>query len=109
MKLCGAASLPSLALPGSDFGAASLRRRHPVILSASLLLSSLELSDTNVYEPYTRALLGTAAHFCQVVVLKLRTVPIGTAPSLRILPYFHRFDLMDRGKARAAVALSLQF
>ena len=26
-----------------------------------------------------RALLGTASHFCEVVVLKLRTVPIGTA------------------------------
>ena len=27
--------------------------------SSSFLLSSLELSDTQVYEPYTRALLGT--------------------------------------------------
>ena len=53
--------------------------------SSSLLLSSLELSDTNVYEPYIRARLGTAAHFCEGVVLNLRTVPIGTALSLRIL------------------------
>jgi len=30
------------------------------LLFSSLLLSSLELSDTNVYEPYTRARLGTA-------------------------------------------------
>jgi len=37
-------------------------------LSSSLLLSSLELSDTQVYEPYIRARLGTAAHFCVVVV-----------------------------------------
>ena len=29
---------------------------------SSLLLSSLELSDTQVYEPYIRARLGTAAH-----------------------------------------------
>ena len=36
--------------------------------SSSLLLSSLELSGTKVYEPKIRALLGTAAHFCQVVV-----------------------------------------
>jgi len=36
--------------------------------------ASLELSDTNVYEPQIRALLGTASHFCEVVVLKLRTV-----------------------------------
>ena len=45
--------------------------------SSSVSLSSLELSDTKVYEPQIRALLGTAAHFCEVVVLKLRTVPIG--------------------------------
>jgi len=31
---------------------------------------SLNLSDTRVYEPQIRALLGTAAHFCDVVVLK---------------------------------------
>ena len=30
--------------------------------SSSLLLSSLELSATKVYEPQIRALLGTAAH-----------------------------------------------
>ena len=35
---------------------------------SSLLLSSLELSDTKVYEPYIRARLGTTAHFCEVVV-----------------------------------------
>ena len=38
--------------------------------SSSLLLSSLELSGTKVYEPQIRALLGTASHFCEVVVLK---------------------------------------
>jgi len=43
-------------------------------LFSSLLLSSLELSDTKVYEPQIRALLETASHFCEVVVLKLRTV-----------------------------------
>ena len=37
------------------------------------LLSSLEFSDAKVYEPCMRALLGTASHFCEVVVLKLRT------------------------------------
>ena len=42
-----------------------------LFFSLSLLLSSLELSDTNVYEPYIRALLGTGSHFCHVVVLKL--------------------------------------
>ena len=45
------------------------------------MLRYLALSDTKVNEPYIRARLGTAAHFCKVVVLKLRTVPIGTAGS----------------------------
>ena len=40
-------------------------------VSLSLLLSSLELSDTNVYAPSIRALLGTALCFCEVVVLPL--------------------------------------
>ena len=41
------------------------------LLCAPLLLydSSPELSDTKVYVPYMRALLGTASHFCEVVVL----------------------------------------
>ena len=37
------------------------------------LLSSLELSDTEVYEPQIRALLGAASDFCEVAVSKLRT------------------------------------
>ena len=36
---------------------------------------SLKLSDTRVYEPQIRAHLGTTAHFCRVVVLKLKAVP----------------------------------
>jgi hypothetical protein len=54
-----------------------LRARLVLIrnLFSSLLLSSLELRDTQVYEPQIRALLGTALHFCEVD-LKLRTVPI---------------------------------
>jgi hypothetical protein len=44
------------------------------IFSSSLLLSSLEVSDTQVYAPEIRALLGTASHFCETFVLKLRTV-----------------------------------
>ena len=37
---------------------------------------SLELSDTRVYEPQTRARLATTAHFCVVVVLKLGSVHV---------------------------------
>ena len=50
--------------PGDTFA-------HLSSSSSAVLLSSLVLSDTKVYEPYTRARLGTAAHFCEVVVLKL--------------------------------------
>ena len=39
---------------------------------SSLLLSSLELSDTTIYEPYMRALLGTDPRFCHAVVLQPR-------------------------------------
>ena len=38
-----------------------------------LLLSSRELSDTQVYEPQIRALLETESRFCEVVVLGSRT------------------------------------
>ena len=41
--------------------------------TSSLLLSSLELSDIQVYEPWIRARLGTASHFCEAVVLRFRT------------------------------------
>ena len=47
----------------------------------SFLLSSLVLSDTNFYEPQTRALLGTATLFCEVLVLEPRTVRF--KPNLR--------------------------
>jgi len=58
--------------------------------SSSLSLSSLELSDTKVYEPYIRAHRGTAAHFCEAVVLKLTRASktksvtnLGTGTALR--------------------------
>ena len=34
-----------------------------------------------VYEPYMRALLGTAADFCEVLVFKLRTLSTAFSPS----------------------------
>ena len=52
--------------------------------SSSLLLSSVELSDTKAYGPEIRALFGTASHFCQIIVLKLRTVPKDVGAWLRI-------------------------
>ena len=41
----------------------------------------LKLSDTRVYEPQIRARLGTTAHFCEVVVLKLRAIQLKHTPS----------------------------
>ena len=41
-------------------------------------LSSLEWSETQVYAPQTRAFFGTASQFCEVIVLKLGTVPNDT-------------------------------
>jgi len=47
------------------------------------------LSDTKVYEPSIRALLETAAYFCEVVVLKLTGVAgvicTSTPPTSRLL------------------------
>jgi hypothetical protein len=36
-----------------------------LFLFSSSLISSLELNDTKVHEPYIRALLGTTAHSCR--------------------------------------------
>ena len=51
-------------------GEASTKHRPGSMLnwrpSSSLLLSSLEFSDTKVCEPEIRALLGTASHFCEL-------------------------------------------
>ena len=53
-------------------------------VTSSLLLSSLELSDTTIYEPYIRALLGTASHFTCTPTQALPVVPRGVAP--RVTP-----------------------
>ena len=43
------------------------------------------MSDTKVYEPHIRTILGIASHFCEVAALKSRTAPNCTTRSLRIL------------------------
>ena len=53
-------------MPGHE-----LSVRQLTDLFSCLLLSRLELSDTKVYEPYIRALLGSAS-LCEVAVLKRR-------------------------------------
>ena len=44
--------------------AAFISVRHQPFSSTSLFLSSLEFSERTIYEPYIRALLGTAQQFC---------------------------------------------
>ena len=61
----------------------------------------LEMSDTNVYEPQTRDLLGTPSQHREAVVLKSRIVPSGTALGLRILRVVRRgaqamYDQFDK-------------
>ena len=51
-----AAGVPLVTLPGV------LPAFYSVFPFSSLFLSSLELSDTQVYEPGIRAILGTASH-----------------------------------------------
>ena len=73
-----AQSLPRVSPPEHPQSVGVYRMPVPEPVSSSLLLSSLELSDAKVYEPQTRARLGTAAHFCEVVVLKLKNVSAST-------------------------------
>ena len=61
-RLCHHVTPPRLSISPSP----SLSLSHPSS-SSSLLLSSLELSDTKVYEPNIRARLEAADHFCKVV------------------------------------------
>ena len=73
--------------------------------SSSLLLSRLQLSDTQVYEPSMRALLGTASHFCELIVLKLRTgareqLPLHLGDGERV-PRAHGNGHVRRGFARS--------
>jgi len=52
-------------------GLALLERFGDTLVTGPRMSLSLKLSDTRVYEPQIRARLGTAAHFCETVVLKL--------------------------------------
>ena len=62
---------------GTPVDAPPCCRAYPRSFSTSspFVLSSLELSDTDVYAPYLRALLGTASHFCEIVVPEPRSHP----------------------------------
>ena len=62
--------------------------------SSSLLLSSLELSDKKVYEPQMQARLGTASHFCKVVV-RQRAVPVLPRMCTRSSPRLVSVETLD--------------
>ena len=47
-----------------------------------------------VYEPYIRARLGTAAHLCEVVVLKLRTLVSPNGPNSILKLQFPPINLL---------------
>ena len=47
-------------------------------------LLSIELSDSKVYGPYTRARLGTTAHFCEVVTWCASALPRCRAHSAHV-------------------------
>ena len=49
------------------------------------------MSDTKVYEPYIRDLLGTPSQYREAVVLKSRIVPSGTALCLRYVSVSHTY------------------
>jgi len=58
----------------------------PYTSSSSLLRSSLQMRDAQVYEPQIRALLGTASHFRKVVFLGSRRCQLGTPHNLNPKP-----------------------
>jgi len=55
----------------------------------------LELSDKKVYEPEIRALLGTASHFCEAVVLYGVASPLASGPPGASAPCRERESLLN--------------
>ena len=69
--LAGKGPVPCKGVPSLlSSGPSRIEIPFTVTLSSSSQLSSLELSDRTVHAPSIRALLGTASHICEVVVLK---------------------------------------
>ena len=68
-------------------------RNQALDISSSLLsvqVLETKVSDPRVYGPEIRARLGTTAHSCKVVVLKLKTIP------RRIQGYLaHKVDVLN--------------
>ena len=56
-----------------------------ILLFFFFITLGLEMSDTKVYEPELRALLGIASRYCEAVVLRSEIVPSGTAQPAPVL------------------------
>ena len=64
----------------------------PTSSPSSLLLASLEFSDTKVFQSGLRALPGTASYCCEMVVVKSRTLPISQTPNRAQTPRDSHFS-----------------
>ena len=77
--VCALSLSPSLFRPWATTRAptqcASWLQSSLLDFSFFLITLGLKLSDAKVYEPWIRALLGTASHYCEAVVHTPRTVP----------------------------------
>ena len=89
----------ALHLRSSGVGFSGTRVQFEIcFFSSSLLLSSLGSSDTKVYEPQIRALLGIAAHFCEVLFRETRICRT---------PWIHRPHRLTEPIHRAALDASV--
>ena len=55
------------------------------------------MSDTKVYAPEIRARLGTTAHFCEVVVLELRTLIHIASTAKQVFIYAQSKEMKEGG------------
>ena len=64
VMICWSAPIIRTPLPSEEGTTEGSDSNGRVVFCSSLLLSSLELRDANVYEPYIRVLDGTTSQFC---------------------------------------------
>ena len=79
------------------------------VLVPSLLLSILELSDAQVYEPQIRSRLGIAAHLCEVGVGTDMTGMPCALPGCNVRPLTHRSVFRVEGQGFGSRVWGLEF
>jgi len=93
--------------PRARLGIRGTAGYEPLSTSFSFLqLSSLDLSDTKVYEPQIRALLGSSSHFSEVVLF-LNFEPPLNRQRLRFSARNATFASFSRGDASGTSSLLL--